>query len=151
MTKEQILSKLTAMCSRSEHCTHDVKEKLRRWQVDEATGREVVTYLTEEKYIDDSRYARFFINDKIKYNRWGKNKVEQALRMKGIPSDIFSPLLSEVSDNDYEEILMPLLRSKCKSVKASSDYEFRIKLIRFALGRGFTYDQATRCVDILLN
>ena len=28
-------------------------------------------FLTEKKFIDDERFARFFINDKIKYNKWG--------------------------------------------------------------------------------
>ena len=104
MTEEQILSKLTTMCSRSEHCTRDVMEKMRRWQVDEATSVRVLDYLKREKYVDDRRYARFFINDKVKYNRWGRRKVEQALRMKGVSVDDYADSLSELADADYREM-----------------------------------------------
>ncbi len=150
MTCEQILSKLTALCSRSEHCCHDIKEKLRRWEIDETTSQKVIDYLKKEKYIDDSRYARFFVNDKVKFNRWGRRKVEQALRMKGIAEEDYEEALSSVEDADYESVLQPLLKSKMKSVKAKNDYEFRMKLIRFALGRGFSYEQITHCLDKLL-
>lgn len=134
------------MCSRSEHCTRDVMEKMRRWQVDEATSVRVLDYLKREKYVDDRRYARFFINDKVKYNRWGRRKVEQALRMKGVSVDDYADSLSELADADYEEILLPLLRSKMRSVKAASDYELKMKLVRFAMGRGFSYEQAMNSV-----
>jgi len=150
MTYEQILSKLTALCSRSEHCCHDIKEKLRRWEIDETTSQKVIDYLKKEKYIDDSRYARFFVNDKVKFNKWGRRKVEQALRMKGIAEEDYEEALSSVEDADYESVLQPLLKSKMKSVKAKNDYEFRMKLIRFALGRGFSYEQITRSLDNLL-
>lgn len=150
MTYELILSKLTALCSRSEHCCHDIKEKLRRWEIDETTSQKVIDYLKKEKYIDDSRYARFFVNDKVKFNKWGRRKVEQALRMKGIAEEDYEEALSSVEDADYESVLQPLLKSKMKSVKAKNDYEFRMKLIRFALGRGFSYEQITRSLDNLL-
>lgn len=150
MTCEQILSKLTALCSRSEHCCHDIKEKLRRWEIDETTSQKVIDYLKKEKYIDDSRYARFFVNDKVKFNKWGRRKVEQALRMKGIAEEDYEEALSSVEDADYESVLQPLLKSKMKSVKAKNDYEFRMKLIRFAVGRGFSYEQITRSLDNLL-
>ena len=150
MIKEQILSRLTAMCSRSEHCLSDVRRKMDLWGVgDEQLRREVCDYLVNERYIDEARYARFFINDKMKYNRWGKRKVEQALSMKQVPREVYAPLLTDIADDDCEAILLPLLRSKSKSVKASSPYEHRMKLVRFALSRGFSFDQASHCLDAL--
>ncbi|MBO5586769.1 MAG: RecX family transcriptional regulator, partial [Prevotella sp.] len=100
MTQEQIISKLTAVCARAEHCKDDMLRRMQRWQVDEATQREVISYLVKEKYIDEERYARFFINDKIKYNRWGRRKVEQALYFKHIPREVYEPLLDDVANED---------------------------------------------------
>jgi regulatory protein len=45
--------------------------------------------------------------------------------------------------------LKSLLQNKKRSVKASSDYELRGKLIRFAMQRGFTYDQISEIIDEL--
>ena len=141
------MSKLTATCARSEQCTHDIRKKMTRWDVTEELQQRVIDYLTKERYVDDERYARFFINDKTKYNHWGTRKVEQALYLKGISREIYEPLLQEMSDAAYEEILLPLLQRKAKSIKANSDYEARQKLLRFAMQRGFTYDQASRCME----
>jgi regulatory protein len=149
MTKEQIIAKLSASCARAEHCLDDMRRKMERWQVENDVQEEVLQYLVKEKYIDESRYARFFINDKIKYNRWCRKKVEQALFYKHIPREVYEPLLDDIVDNDYEEILQPLLRTKEKNIKYANDYEKRMKLIRFAMGRGFSYEQAVHCLENL--
>ena len=149
MTKEHILSKLTAHCARGEHCLDDMRRKMARWQVEPSLQEEVLQYLVSEQYIDESRYARAFIEDKIKFNGWGKHKVEQALRMKRVPPEVYTPLLAEVADDDYEAILLPLLQSKSKTLKYDSDYELRMKLIRFAMQRGFTCEQADHCLRML--
>lgn len=149
MTQEQIISKLTAVCARAEHCKDDMLRRMQRWQVDEATQREVISYLVKEKYIDEERYARFFINDKIKYNRWGRRKVEQALYFKHIPREVYVPLLDDVANEDFESVLLPLLQNKEKSLKYANDYEKRMKLLRFAMQRGFSYEQADKCINLL--
>ena len=69
--------------------------------------------------------------------------------MKRIPKDIYEPLLKEICNNDFHDILKSLLQNKKRSVKASSDYELKGKLIRFAMQRGFTYDQITEVMDDL--
>ena len=148
MTQEQIISKLTAVCARAEHCKDDMLRRMQRWQVDEATQREVISYLVKEKYIDEERYARFFINDKIKYNRWGRRKVEQALYFKHIPREVYEPLLDDVANEDFESVLLPLLQNKEKNLKYANDYEKRMKLLRFAMQRGFSYEQAEKCITM---
>lgn len=149
MTKEQIISKLTAACARAEHCKDDMIRRMQRWQVDESLQQEVISYLVREKYIDEERYARFFINDKVRYNRWGRRKVEQALYFKHIPREVYEPLLDEVASEDFEEVLLPLLKNKEKNLKYANDYERRMKLLRFAMQRGFSYEQADRCISRL--
>lgn len=147
MTEQQVLVKLTAICAKGEHCLSEMRTKMERWEIDAATQEKVLNYLVSEHYIDEARYARFLINDKAKYNRWGKRKIEQALYMKRIPREVYQPLLDELEDESYEEVLLPLLQNKAKTVKGNSDYEVRMKLIRFALQRGFTYEQADHCLD----
>lgn len=147
MTEQQILTKLTAACSKAEHCKEDMRRKMERWEVDEDIQEKVIDYLVKERYIDEERYARYFIRAKKEYNHWGERKIEQALYMKRIPKDIYEPLLKEICNNDFRDILKSLLQNKKRSIKASSDYELRGKLIRFAMQRGFTYDQIMEVLD----
>lgn len=146
MTEQQVLYKLTAMCSQAEHCSQEMLDKMKKWDVPEDIQARVMQYLTQEKFIDDERYCRFFVKDKIKYNKWGRRKVEQALYMKRIPSSISGPVLDEIPAEDYVEVLRPLIKSKRKTVKAATEYERNMKLIKFALGRGFSMDIIKDCI-----
>ena len=74
-------------------------------------------------------------------------KIEQALWMKKVDSAISSPILDAIEDEEYLEVLRPLLASKYRTIKAESDYERSMKLIKFAMGRGFTMDLIRRCID----
>ena len=147
MSEQEALLRLTSLCSTAEHCSHEMLEKMRRWEIDEDAQTRIMEYLVKEKYIDDERYARFFAKDKIRYNKWGRRKVEQAMWQKHIDTDIQQRVLDDVDEEEYLAILRPLLKSKRKAVKASSDYEMNMKLIRFAMGRGFTMDVIRQCLD----
>ena len=147
MSEQEVLLRLTSLCSTAEHCSHEMLEKMRRWEIDEDTQARIMEYLVKEKYIDDERYARFFAKDKIRYNKWGRRKVEQAMWQKHIDADIQQRVLDEVDEDEYLAILRPLLKSKRRAVKAASNYEMNMKLIRFAMGRGFAMDIIRQCLD----
>ena len=106
----------------------------------------VLGRLVDERFIDDERFARMFVRDKMRFDRWGSRKIEQSLRMKGVAQDIVDGVLADVPADDYVEILRPLLAAKRRTVKAASDYELDAKLMRFAMGRGFTMDVIRRCM-----
>lgn len=140
MNEEQAFQKLAALCARAEHCQYEMVEKMRRWQVDEVTQASVMQRLVSGRFVDDERYTWAFVADKIHYNRWGQRKIEQALFMKRIDGKIIDSVLNSISADDYLSVLRPLIVAKRRTIKASSDYEMRGKLIRFALSRGFTMD-----------
>lgn len=147
MTAQEAFSRLSALCARSEHCSHDLTEKMRRWQLSDADQTEVMERLTSGRYVDDSRYALAFVKEKVRFNKWGRRKVEQALRMKHIDDSIIAAALHDVADEDYVDQLRSLLRQKRRSVKADSSYELNRKLTAFALQRGFTFDIIKQCID----
>ena len=146
-TEKEAMLRLSALCSQAEPCTYEMREKMRRWQLAEEAQDRVMEYLAKHKFVDDERFARYFAIDKVRYNKWGRRKVEQALWAKHIDDDIRSRVLDDISDEEYLKVLRPLLRSKLRSVKADNDYERNLKLTRFALGRGFTMDLIRQCLD----
>lgn len=140
-TEEQAYQKLSALCAASEHCTHEMREKMRRWQMPEDAQERVVERLVKEKFIDEERYCRCFISDKIRCNKWGRRKIEQALMMKHIPQETMRNALDEVDEEEFLNVLRPLIAAKRRSTKAKSEYELDCKLIRFAMSRGFLPDE----------
>ena len=147
-TEQEAYLTLAALCSQAEHCQWERKEKMRRWELSDEAQARVMERLIRERYVNDERYARAFVKDKVRYNKWGRRKVEQALWQKHIDEDIRQRVLDEVDDEEYLTVLRPLLKQKRKSTKASSDYELNQKLLRFALSRGFTFDLIRQCLDV---
>jgi regulatory protein len=125
-----------------------MRDKLKRWELDTAAADRIIARLQKERYIDDARYARAFVKDKIRYNKWGRRKVEQALWQKRIADDIRQQVLGEIDENEYLDVLRPLLKQKRRTTKAENDYALNQKLVRFALGRGFTFDLIRQCLDV---
>ena len=147
MTEQEAFLQLASLCANAEHCQHEMLEKMRKWELSEAVQARVMARLVKERYVDDERYARAFVKDKIRYNKWGRRKVQQALWLKRIDNAIQQTVLDEISDEEYLKVLKPLLKQKSKSIKAESDYERNQKLVRFALSRGFTFDIIRQCLD----
>ena len=135
-----------ALCARGEHSSGEMLEKMRRWDVDDEAQARIMQRLINERYVDDERFARAFVNDKIKYNQWGNRRIEQALWQKGIDKETRQAVLAEIDDEQYLEVLRPLLKTKARSVKANSEYERQMKLARFAMGRGFTFNLIQQCL-----
>ena len=147
-TEQDAYLTLAALCAQAEHCQYEMLEKMRRWELDDEAQARVMQRLVSERYVDDERYARAFVKDKVRYNKWGRRKVEQALWQKHIDEDIRQRVLDEVDDDEYLAVLKPLLQQKRRSTKAANDYELNQKLMRFALGRGFTFDIIRQCLDL---
>ena len=148
MTEQEAYLQLAALCAQAEHCQQEMRDKMRRWELDEMVQNRIIARLVKERYVDDERYARAFVKDKIRYNKWGRRKVQQALWQKRIDSEIQQRVLDEIDEKEYLDVLRPLLKQKRKSIRAASDYELNQKLVRFALGRGFGFDIIRQCLNV---
>ncbi|MBR1409514.1 MAG: RecX family transcriptional regulator [Prevotella sp.] len=147
-TEQEAYLQLAAACAQAEHCEQEMRDKMKRWEIDLSTQNKIIDRLTKERYIDNERYTRAFVKDKIRYNKWGRRKVQQALWMKRIDEDIQHRVLDEIDDKEYIDVLVPLLKQKRKSTKATNDYELNQKLVKFALSRGFDFGIIRQCLDV---
>ncbi|MEE3383508.1 MAG: regulatory protein RecX [Prevotella sp.] len=147
MTEEQALARLTALCASAEHCTGEMIDKMTKWEIPEEAQARIMEHLVSNKYVDDERYCRAFVHDKMEYNHWGRRKIEQALYVKHVDKAIQTKVLDEIPDSDFISILRPLLDQKRRQTRADNDYEMNIKLMRFAASRGFTIDQIRQCIE----
>lgn len=147
LSEEEARLRLTALCAQGEHCSYEMEEKMRKWGINEEAQARIMAHLINERYIDDERYCRAYIRDKIHYSKWGRRKIEQGLYLKRIDRSLSSAALNEVDDEEYLQVLRPMLKAKWRTIKAGSDYERSGKLIKYALSRGFTFDIIRQCID----
>ena len=146
MTADEILYKLAARCSVSEQCLSDIENKLAKYDLPEEERTRILRHLVEEKYVDDQRYAEAYVRDKYRFNKWGRMKIAQGLRIKGIDNETISEAMGAIDEAEYLSILRDLIKAKRKSTKGKSDYEINGKLARFATGRGFEYSAIRQCL-----
>lgn len=148
---EQALSALMRLCARAERSSGDALRLMRRWGLSDADARRVLARLVAESFVDDARYAAAFVRDKMRLSGWGVYKIRATLASKGIDSGTIDAALSEaMSGADMHERLSALLSRRMRSVKASSPYDLRAKLMRYALSQGYDYATARDCVEKLV-
>lgn len=148
LTEQEAYQRLANLCARAEHCEQDLLDKMRRWGLADSQQALVMGRLVEGRYVDNRRYAEAFVRDKVRYSKWGPRKIEQALWQKRIDDDIIGEALDAIAPDEYTAILKPILQQKRRTTTAKSPYELQQKLVRYALGRGFTFEQIRRCLDL---
>lgn len=137
---EKALDKMRRLCSRREYCVSDIRAKLmKELDGDVQKVETAINKLKDEKYIDDLRYATAYARDKAAISGWGATKIRYMLSAKGVAKDVVSEALNEVDEAKAGSRLEKLLENKYKSLK--DDPQWKIKLLRFALGRGYSYDE----------
>ena len=145
----KILDNLRRQCSRREYCTSDVLKKAEKaLEGDKEKAMQIVATLVEEKYVDDLRYASAYAREKSAISGWGAVKIRYMLSAKGIAKDVIAEALSEIDDVKADTRLMKLLDNKYRTLK--DDPQCKLKLLRFALGRGYSYDEVKEHIDALM-
>ncbi len=146
-----VLQQSRNLCSRSEKCTNDIRQYLSKKDVSEDDIEKIINTLIEEMYIDESRYAEFFVNDKLKFNKWGKVKIRHVLRQKQINNSIINDALQNIDDDNYKKILVSVMKQKCSSLQNRDNIKAKASLIRFMSGRGFEHELIMNSIEVVMN
>ncbi|MBR0300483.1 MAG: RecX family transcriptional regulator [Bacteroidales bacterium] len=142
MNKE-VLSAMEALCAKREYCVSDIRRKaLLKLEGDGEAAEEIVASLVADKFVDDARYASAFAREKASLQGWGPIKIRFQLRMKGISDADISAALDDVDTEKAAARLERLLVTKWKTLR--EDPQGRLKLIKFALSRGYDYSEVER-------
>jgi regulatory protein len=141
VTYEQALHRLAAQCSRKELCVSDIRKKMDAWELTAADREKLLAHLQKEKFVDEARFCAAFVHDKSRYSHWGIHKIRYELKKKQLSDDQIREALSQLNPDDTHQQLRQLLAAKRKTVRGNSDYEIRIKLMRYACGKGFSLEE----------
>lgn len=139
-TADEALQSLMRLAARAERSSGDALRLMRTWGVAECDRQRVLQTLIEQRFIDDRRYADAYVRDKSRLAGWGARKIAINLRQKGVAQSIIDDALQQIDNEALTDRLADRLSRKAKSIKASNDYEFRAKLIRYGLSLGYDYE-----------
>ena len=146
----EALQSLMRLCARGERSTGDAMRLMRTWGVPEGERQAVVDRLIAQRFIDNSRYAELYVREKSHLSGWGARKIAMQLRTKGVEKEVIAVALATIDRDEQSDRLVEKLRRKMRTTKAQSDYEMRGKLLRYALGLGYDYDDASTALDKIM-
>ena len=144
------LSRASRLCAGKEKCKQDILKKVAQWGLDTDTGERIIDDLKKANFIDHQRYAEAFARDKLRFNHWGRRKIEYALRSKNIEDIHIQHALDNLPEEQYHSILLDELEKKHQSIKTNDLQERKSKLCQFLLQKGFESGKVFEFVDYRL-
>lgn len=96
----------------------EVKNKLRKLNVDEDVINDVTDYLKSIGYIDDSKYVDAYLRQCISIPKYSKYEIRMKLLQKGIDKNLIADKLNDFDSYNYEKALInKLLNGKLKNME----------------------------------
>ena len=137
LTPDQVLDKMAKYCAYQERCVKDVRDKLKTFDIPEEEKSKILEYLLDNRFVNDERFAKSFVRGKVNQSGWGVNKIRFHLMQKGIDKELIEEALGQTDEEVYRQRLIDILKTKSKTLKATTDFEKKRKLAAYAMQKGF--------------
>jgi len=144
------LDRMQVLCSKSEKCSGDIKEKLKAYSLNDDEILKILESLKNDKFLDDSRFCTFYCRDKFKFNHWGKIKIRQTLKIKGVESSIIEESLALIDEDQYYKVILDLAEAKNKKINDTNIYSRKGKIFRFLGSKGFESELIYKAIAEIL-
>ncbi len=145
MERDVALKKILHYCDYQDRCKKEIFAKLNTFELAADDKDFIVEFLQDEGYINDERYCRSYVKSKLNLKKWGVNKIKLSLIAKGVDRDIIDAVVSEIDQDSYKEELVKLLENK--KINESDPYKRKAKLIRYAVGKGYSLSMVMEVLD----
>ena len=84
LTFDDAYLKATAYCAYQERSQMEVRNKLNELCVRNDAAEEIIAKLIQDNFINEERFACVYAGGKFRIKKWGRNKIRQALKSKGV-------------------------------------------------------------------
>ena len=136
----EIKQKMVNYCVYQDRCHQEVEQKMRDFLLVPEAKEELLLYLMRENYLNEERFARSYIRGKFYLKSWGRNKIRNHLKFKGVPEKLINKNFDEIDGDDYEKTLRKLWHDYYSRQSGVQDYQKKSKTIKYLLGKGFEYE-----------
>ncbi|MDX5480926.1 MAG: recombination regulator RecX [Hymenobacteraceae bacterium] len=139
-TPKEALLKAAAYCAYQDRTQQEVRDKLYSYGLEPDDVEELIVRLSQEKMIDEERYAQSYVRGKYGLKKWGRRKIIQGLKSKGISDYCIKQGLKEIDPEVYEQHLLQLLEKKSATEKEKNPFARRQKLSYYLMSKGYESD-----------
>lgn len=143
----EIKQKMVNYCVYQDRCHQEVEQKMRDYLIIPEAKEEIFLYLMKENYLNEERFTRSYIRGKFYMKSWGRNKIRNHLKFKGISEKLINNCFNEIEEGDYEKTLTKIYFDYYGKQSGIKDYQKKTKTINYLLGRGFEYASITKMLE----
>lgn len=140
LDKKQALAKAENFCVYQERSQKEVRYKLVEWGIRGDELEEILSELIMNNFLNEVRFANAYVSGKFNIKKWGRIKIKQGLKLKGVPDKMLQKALYDIDDDDYMQTLENLALKKFESLTENSPLKRKMKLISYLQTRGFETD-----------
>ena len=148
---QETLDRMKAWCDLQERAHSEARKKLNSWGVYGEEAENMLAELIGSNYLNEERFARAYTRGKYRIKAWGWKKIEMSLKAKGVSSYSLNAAFDEIDQGEYLAGLMNLAEKKERLIKESDPFKRKQKLLRFLVSKGYSYDEAKKAVEEVLN
>lgn len=147
-TKESARPKLEKYCAYQERSHKQVYEKCRMLGLNEEESNELLVDLIRSNFLNEERFAKAYVKGKFNMKQWGKQKINQGLKLAGVHTQLIQENLSKIEEDRYLQTIQKLAEKKMMSVKGSTDFEKKVKVHRYLISKGYSLHEIQKALNL---
>jgi regulatory protein len=152
MTEKQasaLKRKIAAYCAFRERCRKEIQNKLSDLGATVEMCQDIISWLEQENYFNNKRFAVSFARGKFSYNNWGKHRIMLELKVREIAPEDISFAIKEIETDEYFSGIEKLALKKWNEIKLDDLYLKKQKTAAFLTQKGFEPELAWKATDKL--
>jgi len=134
---KEAIQKIEHYCAYQERCHEEVEQKLRDMKMEAEERDLIITHLIHENFLNEERFACSFARGKHRIKHWGKIRIANELKFRGINQTLINIALKEISPEEYYSNFDALANRHWESIRESNSLKKRKKFCDFMLRKGF--------------
>jgi regulatory protein len=136
-TLEEARRKLEHYCVYQDRCHEEVQQKLKSLNMIPQAADAIIVHLIEHNFLNEERFACSFARGKFRIKHYGKRRIINELKMRGISKYNIDKALKEINEDEYIETFNALAEKQWNATNDRSILTKKRKVTDFLLRKGF--------------
>ncbi len=138
---DSVKEKIGKYCAYQERSQAEVTKKLRTLGCDDDEIPHYITWLIEENFINEERFASAYVRGKFNLKKWGMQKIIRGLKQHQISDYLQKQALKEIDPSAYHDTATILIEAKMRQLKLESlEYPSEQKVFAYMYRKGYEAD-----------
>ncbi len=129
--------------------TYEVRTRLERAGFEEEVVAEVISWLHHLDYLNDERFAREWVDSRLRHKPLGRRRLTYELIQKGIGREIIEEALQQVDSQAESQLATSLAYKQYGRMREPTWESVERKIYGYLTRRGFRSDAVRQAIESL--